>query len=74
MAAHKILIVEDEKPIREMIAFNLVRAGFEVDQAENSLSARHLIANSRPDLVLVDWMLPDSSGLASQPAQTYPMQ
>lgn len=63
MAAHKILIVEDEKPIREMIAFNLVRAGFEVDEAENSLCARHRIADSRPDLVLIDWMLPDSSGL-----------
>ena len=56
MADHKILI-------REMIAFNLTRAGFVVDEAEDSLSARHRIADSRPDLVLIDWMLPDSSGL-----------
>ena len=63
MAAHKILVVEDETPIREMIAFNLTRAGFEVDEAEDSMSARNQIADSRPDLVLVDWMLPDSSGL-----------
>lgn len=63
MAVHKILVVEDETPIREMIAFNLTRAGFEVDEAEDSMSARNQIADSRPDLVLVDWMLPDSSGL-----------
>jgi two-component system phosphate regulon response regulator PhoB len=63
MADHKILIVEDEAPIRKMIAFNLSRAGFEVDEAENSRSARNRIADSRPDLVLIDWMLPDTSGL-----------
>lgn len=63
MAARKILIVEDEAPIRQMIAFNLSRAGFEVDEAEDCNSARLRIADARPDLVLVDWMLPDSSGL-----------
>lgn len=50
-------------PIRQMIAFNLVRAGFEVAEAGDSASARMQIADSRPDLLLVDWMLPDSSGL-----------
>lgn len=63
MAARRILVVEDEGPIRQMIAFNLSRAGYEVDEAENCSSARLRIADSRPDLVLVDWMLPDSSGL-----------
>jgi len=63
MADHKILIVEDEAPIREMIAFNRTRAGFEVDEAGDSSSARHRIADSRPDLILIDWMLPDSTGL-----------
>ena len=63
MAQHRILIVEDEAPIRQMIAFNLARAGFEVDEAEDCSSARVCIADDRPDLVLVDWMLPDSSGL-----------
>lgn len=57
------MIVEDEAPIRQMIAFNLARAGFEVDEAEDCSSARTRIADGRPDLVLVDWMLPDSSGL-----------
>ena len=60
---HKVLIVEDEAPVRQMIAFNLNRAGFTVDEAEDSASARSRIADNRPDLVLVDWMLPDSSGL-----------
>lgn len=63
MAARKILVVEDEAPIRQMIAFNLTRAGFEVAEAEDCNQARRRIADSRPDLVLVDWMLPDSSGL-----------
>ena len=63
MSARRILLVEDELPIRQMIAFNLTRAGFEVDEAGDSASARRQIADSRPDLLLVDWMLPDSSGL-----------
>jgi len=59
----RILIVEDEQPIREMIAFALRRAGFEVGEAEDSRSARVQLADRRPDLVLIDWMLPDTSGL-----------
>ena len=59
----QILIVEDELPIREMIAFGLRRAGFEVREAADSRSARSLLADQRPDLLLVDWMLPDMSGL-----------
>ncbi|MDR2215956.1 MAG: phosphate regulon transcriptional regulator PhoB [Nevskiaceae bacterium] len=59
----QILIVEDEKPIREMIAFALKRSGFEVREAENSHGARVQLADRRPDLLLVDWMLPDMSGL-----------
>ena len=60
---HKILIVEDEAPVRQMIAFNLNRAGFSIDEAGDVATARSKIADSRPDLVLIDWMLPDSSGL-----------
>jgi two-component system phosphate regulon response regulator PhoB len=63
MTARQILIVEDERPIREMIAFGLRRAGFEVGEAEDSRSARAAVADRRPDLLLIDWMLPDSSGL-----------
>lgn len=63
MTANKILIVEDEAPIREMIAFHLVRAGYETIEAEDCRSARQLLADEQPDLALVDWMLPDMSGL-----------
>jgi two-component system, OmpR family, phosphate regulon response regulator PhoB len=63
MAAKLILIVEDEKPIREMIAFGLRRGGFEIVEATDVRAARAAIANRRPDLALVDWMLPDMSGL-----------
>jgi two-component system phosphate regulon response regulator PhoB len=59
----QILVVEDERPIREMIAFGLRRAGFEVIEAEDVKAARARMADRRPDLVLVDWMLPDMSGL-----------
>jgi two-component system phosphate regulon response regulator PhoB len=63
MTGKQILIVEDEKPIRDMIAFGLRRAGYTVREAEDCGEARSRIADSRPDLLLVDWMLPDQSGL-----------
>lgn len=59
----KILIVEDEQPIREMTAFHLARAGYEVLEAPDCGTARALLADERPDLALIDWMLPDMSGL-----------
>jgi len=63
MAERQILIVEDERSIREMIAFALRRAGFSVQEAEDSRTARGMLVDARPDLLLVDWMLPDMSGL-----------
>ena len=49
----KVLIVEDEAPVRQMIAFNLNRAGYSVDEAGDVASARSCIADNRPDLVLL---------------------
>lgn len=63
MANRQVLVVEDERPIRELLAFGLRRAGFEVVEAEDTRQARARIADRRPDLLLVDWMLPDMSGL-----------
>jgi two-component system, OmpR family, phosphate regulon response regulator PhoB len=63
MSAKQILVIEDERPIREMIAFGLRRAGFEVREAADARSGRAEVANRLPDLLLVDWMLPDTSGL-----------
>jgi two-component system, OmpR family, phosphate regulon response regulator PhoB len=59
----QILVVEDEQAIREMVAYALRRAGFDVSEAANSQDARVRLADQRPDLMLVDWMLPDMSGL-----------
>jgi two-component system phosphate regulon response regulator PhoB len=58
-----ILTVEDERPIREMVRLSLEKAGFDVLEAENGEQAMVTIADHRPDLVLVDWMLPGMSGI-----------
>lgn len=58
-----ILIIEDDKPIREMIRFALEREGFVVDEAADAAAAMRKIADARPDLMLVDWMLPNVSGV-----------
>jgi len=63
VTSKKILVVEDETAIREMIVFHLERAGFLPLEAEDCRQARQVIADERPSLVLVDWMLPDMSGL-----------
>ena len=63
MTSNKILIVEDERPIREMIAFHLSRAGYDTLEAEDCRAARQLLVDERPVLALIDWMLPDMSGL-----------
>ena len=63
MAAKKILVVEDEAAIRDMLAFNLGRAGFEVLAAADGQEARRMIADGHPDVILMDWMLPGVSGL-----------
>jgi len=58
-----ILIVEDEKPIREMVAFALGRAGYELVEAGDIVEAYERISEKLPDLVLLDWMLPGASGI-----------
>lgn len=62
MAAN-ILVVEDEPSIRELIAFNLSRAGHLVLPAADAEAAARSIEEALPDLVLLDWMLPGKSGL-----------
>lgn len=57
-----ILIIEDESAIREMIRFALTRAEFRVVEAANAQEARLKIAEAHPDLILMDWMMPGTSG------------
>ncbi|NOZ10805.1 MAG: phosphate regulon transcriptional regulatory protein PhoB [Gammaproteobacteria bacterium] len=60
---HKILIVEDERPVREMIRFALERTGFEIQEAPDGHQALAMATDNTPDLILLDWMLPDLSGI-----------
>ncbi len=58
----QILCVEDEAGIRNMIRFSLEREGYHVIEAADASQARAKAAESVPDLMLIDWMLPDLSG------------
>ena len=62
MAKH-ILIVEDEAAIRDMVGFSLERAGFSWAGVEDAAQAREQISRHRPDLLVLDWMLPGISGI-----------
>jgi two-component system phosphate regulon response regulator PhoB len=63
MAEAKILIVEDEPAIKDMIAITLDLAGFASITAESAQQAHIVVVDSRPDLILLDWMLPGGSGI-----------
>lgn len=58
----QILCVEDEAGIRNMIRFSLEREGYTVLEAIDAKQARAQVATAVPDLMLIDWMLPDLSG------------
>jgi two-component system, OmpR family, phosphate regulon response regulator PhoB len=60
----KILIVEDEPAIQELLTFNVMQAGFQALRAEDADGAWQQIRGSLPDLILLDWMLPNTSGVA----------
>jgi two-component system phosphate regulon response regulator PhoB len=59
----KVLIVDDETAIREMIRFSLVSSGFECTEAGDAEEAQNSLKADMPDLILLDWMLPGLSGL-----------
>ncbi len=64
MSMTRILIVEDEPAIAELVSINLRHAGYEVATAETADQARAQVDRVLPDLVLLDWMLPGQTGLA----------
>lgn len=59
----KVLIVEDEAPLAEMLRYNLEAEGFRVASATDGEEAEILVAEDRPDLIVLDWMLPGVSGI-----------
>ncbi len=59
----RVLIVDDEVAIRDMVAFALREGEFESLQASDAREAQAVIADCVPDLILLDWMLPGTSGL-----------
>ena len=61
--AAKILIIEDEKAVREMLCFTLKNDGFEILEAEDSNSALDALKENEIDLILLDWMLPGKQGI-----------
>ena len=63
MPKHTILLVDDEAPIRDMLAIALEAADYNVLQAENAQQAHACIIDRHPDLVLLDWMMPGTTGL-----------
>lgn len=63
MTAKTVLLVEDEAPIRDMIAVALEMADYRVLEADNVQDAHAMVVDHRPDLVLLDWMLPGASGI-----------
>ena len=63
MPKHTILLVDDEMAIRTMLCVALEAAGYNVLQAENAQQAHAVIIDRSPDLVLLDWMMPGTTGL-----------
>ena len=58
-----VLLVEDEPAQREVLAYNLEAEGFTVSRAENGEEALLLVDEGAPDLIVLDWMLPNVSGI-----------
>ncbi|MDX3774098.1 phosphate regulon transcriptional regulator PhoB [Chromatiaceae bacterium AAb-1] len=61
--SRRILVVEDEAPIRDMLCFVLEQNGYQASTAEDVDSAINMLVEPYPDLVLLDWMLPGGSGI-----------
>ena len=59
----ELLVVDDEAPIRNLISFSLQRQPYHVVEAADGNEALRRIQQSKPDLILLDWMLPDMSGI-----------
>jgi len=59
----RLLIVEDETAIREMLGYTLMKEGYACTEAADVEQARQQVLSARPNLILLDWMLPGMSGI-----------
>jgi len=59
----RVLVVEDEPAQREVLAYNLEAEGFAVSRAENGEEALLLVDEDNPDIIVLDWMMPNLSGI-----------
>ncbi|HYD33214.1 MAG TPA: response regulator, partial [Methylophilaceae bacterium] len=64
MAARKVMVVDDEIGIRELLSDILLDEGYQVKLAENAAQAREWRQHERPDLVLLDIWMPDCDGIS----------
>ena len=59
----KVLVVEDEQALSELLEYNLTKEGFAVSVASDGEDALYMVEEETPDIVLLDWMLPNVSGV-----------
>jgi two-component system phosphate regulon response regulator PhoB len=59
----RILLVEDEAPVRDMLKFALADDGYEIIEAVDASEGFNILRDRRPDLILLDWMLPGMNGI-----------
>ncbi len=60
---HTVLVVDDEENIRKILAYNLQLHGIEVYQAENGLKGIEIAREKKPDVIILDWMMPEMDGM-----------
>src|SRR5690606_21439769 len=60
--SHRVLVVDDEPDITALVAYHLARAGYRVSTASNGTEALKAVRTERPDVVVLDLMLPGTSG------------
>ncbi|WP_136254686.1 phosphate regulon transcriptional regulator PhoB [Onishia niordana] len=63
MSTKTVLIVDDEASIREMIAIALEMADYQVLEADSAQAAHAMVVDHKPDLLVLDWMMPGTSGI-----------
>jgi len=63
MERNLLVIIDDEEDILDLLRYNFVRKGFEVETFESAHTAWSFISQRRPDVILCDWMMPGMNGL-----------